>query len=90
MSSDATAAAKAEQAEAMYHATSTTEDGSDKHGEMDKNELFEQILHDLGGFGRFQILLLLSSLFASFLAAFNHLGPIYLAFTPEFECVETG
>ena len=22
---------------------------------MDKNEIFEQILHDMGGFGRFQV-----------------------------------
>ena len=77
----------AEQAKAMFSATSAKREK--KHAE-DKNELFERMLHDVGGFGRFQILLLVSSLFASFVAAFNHLGPIYLAFSPEYECVENG
>lgn len=53
---------------------------------MDRNELFELILNELGGFGRFQIRLLLLSLIASFLCALNHLGAIYLAFAPKFSC----
>ena len=80
--------------------------------ELGKNELFELVLHDIGGFGRFQVIttvhsinvirkdpylvsantlfnqirLLVLSLLASIVAAMNHLGVIYIAFSPPFEC----
>ena len=65
--------------------------GSSSLSRLDKNALFELVLNDLGGFGRFQKLLLALSLISSSLAALNHLGPIYLAYTPKFGCeIATG
>ena len=55
---------------------------------LDDSHLFDLILHEVGGLGRYQIFLLLMSLLCSFIAAFNHLSPIYLAFNPKhFECI---
>ena len=54
---------------------------------MDKNDLFESMVNLVGGFGRHQIILWLVGLISSFLASFNHFGIIFLAHTPEFQCV---
>ena len=54
---------------------------------MDNNQLFASLVDDVGGFGFFQKRLLVMSLFACVLCACNHLGPIYLAFTPKHTCV---
>ena len=54
--------------------------------ETDKNELFDTVLEDLGGFGRFQIILLILSLIASTIAAFNHVGYVFLVYKPSFDC----
>ena len=55
---------------------------------IDNNQLFDLILKESGGFGRYQKLLLVLSLFVSILAASNHLSPIYLTYTPDYECIE--
>ena len=57
--------------------------------ETDNNQLFDLILKETGGFGRYQKLLLGLSLFVSILAASNHLSPIYMTYTPEdYECIQ--
>ena len=55
---------------------------------IESNQLFDVILKEAGGFGRYQKLLLILSLFVSILAACNHLSPIYLTYTPHYECIE--
>lgn len=56
--------------------------------DLDDSHLFDLILNEIGGLGRFQIFLLVLSLVCSFVAAVNHLSPIYLAFSPrKFECI---
>lgn len=60
----------------------------EKLSDIDSNELFDLILNQTGGFGRYQIGLLFLSLLASFTAACNHLSPIYLAFAPKHTCIE--
>ena len=55
---------------------------------MDKNELFEELLKDTGGFGRFQYLVLTLSILASILCGCNHLSPVYLAYSPKFNCID--
>ena len=55
---------------------------------IDNNQLFDLVLKEAGGFGRYQKLLLVLSLFVSILAASNHLSPIYLTYTPDYECIE--
>ncbi len=45
---------------------------------------------DTGGFGRFQWILLALSLVASFSCAFNHLSPVFTAFSPPFTCSGDG
>jgi hypothetical protein len=54
---------------------------------VDNNQLFELLLEETGGFGRYQVGLLVLSLLASFVAACNHLSPIYLTYTPKHTCV---
>ena len=55
---------------------------------MDENELFDKILQESGGFGKYQKSLLFLSLLTSACAACNHLSPIYLTYTPKFQCVK--
>lgn len=57
-------------------------------GDEDANELFDILIDDVGGFGRFQIRMLLVSLLASIVTACNHFSPIYLAYTPNFNCTD--
>lgn len=52
----------------------------------DKNAIFEIILEDIGGFGKYQVLILLLASVSSIVSACNHLSPIFLAFSPSFEC----
>ena len=52
-----------------------------------KNELLETVLRDVGGFGRFQRMLIGLSYVSCFLCAANHLGPVYSAFKPKFACL---
>ena len=47
---------------------------------------FDLIIQETGGFGRFQQIILLLSLVSSVVAACNHLSPIYLTYTPCFDC----
>lgn len=61
---------------------------SEDYGSMDKNELFEELLKDTGGFGRFQYLVLSLSILASILCGCNHLSPVYIAYTPKFNCID--
>ena len=56
--------------------------------DIESNQLFDLILKEVGGFGRYQKLLLVLSLFVSILAACNHLSPIYLTYTPDYKCIE--
>ena len=56
--------------------------------EVDENELFDRILMEAGGFGKYQVALLFMSLLASTFAACNHLSPIYLTYTPKFHCIK--
>ena len=53
---------------------------------QDDNYFFDLIIQEIGGFGRFQKLILFLSSIASVTAACNHLSPIYLTYTPCFEC----
>lgn len=56
---------------------------------LDESQLFELILKEVGGFGRYQKLLLSLSLFVSIIAACNHLSPIYLNYQPDkYQCIE--
>ena len=52
----------------------------------DENYFFDLIIQEIGGFGRFQKLILFLSLISSVTAACNHLSPIYLTYSPCFEC----
>ena len=52
----------------------------------DENHFFDLIIQEIGGFGRFQKFLLFLSSISSVIAACNHLSPIYLTYTPCFEC----
>ena len=56
--------------------------------DIESNQLFDLILKEVGGFGWYQKLLLVLSLFVSILAACNHLSPIYLTYTPNYKCIE--
>ena len=53
---------------------------------QDDNYFFDLIIQEIGGFGRFQKLILFLSSISSVTAACNHLSPIYLTYTPCFEC----
>ena len=55
---------------------------------LDENQIFDLIIKDIGGFGLFQKSLLFLSIFASLVAACNHLSPIYLTYTPDFQCAD--
>ena len=55
---------------------------------MDKNEIFELMLKDLGGFGRFQVMIMLISYISSTLCSINHVGPVFLAFSRKFKCIQ--
>ncbi len=55
---------------------------------VDSNELFDLVLKETGGFGRYQIGLLLLGLFSCLAAACNHLSPIYLAYVPKYHCIQ--
>ena len=52
----------------------------------DENHFFDLIIQEIGGFGRFQKFLFFLSSISSVIAACNHLSPIYLTYTPCFEC----
>jgi hypothetical protein len=73
------------------HASERDHDKAEKLKErllaMDKNDLFESMVNLVGGFGTHQVILWLVGLISSFVAAFNHFGIIFLAHTPEFQCV---
>uniref|UniRef100_A0A0K2TML0 Uncharacterized protein n=1 Tax=Lepeophtheirus salmonis TaxID=72036 RepID=A0A0K2TML0_LEPSM len=50
---------------------------------------FDNILDIVGSFGRWQICALLLSTLSGFICAFNHLGGLFLAYTPDtFYCEE--
>ena len=55
---------------------------------VDSNELFDMVLREAGGMGRYQKFLLALSIFVSLTAACNHLSPIYLAYAPRYKCVQ--
>ena len=59
-----------------------------QHENIDSNVLFDNVLKEVGGFGRYQKSLLAISLLVSILSACNHLAPIYLTYSPDYQCVE--
>ena len=61
--------------------------GNDINNE-DEIHTFDLIIQETGGFGRFQQMILVLSLISSVLAACNHLSPIYLTYTPCFDCID--
>ena len=63
-------------------------DNDNDDTDMSANELFDTLIDDTGGFGRFQIMMWTISLLASLVTACNHFSPIYLAFTPNYKCVD--
>ena len=54
---------------------------------LDDNQLFDQLIDDINGWGWFQKRMWILSLIASILAACNHLSPIYTAYKPDFRCI---
>merc|ERR1712223_2288318 len=61
--------------------------GNDINNE-DEIHTFDLIIQETGGFGRFQQMILVLSLISSVVAACNHLSPIYLTYTPCFDCID--
>ena len=57
---------------------------------LDDNQLFDQLIDDINGWGWFQKRMWILSLIASVVAACNHLSPIYTAYKPEFRCISSG
>ena len=57
---------------------------------LDDNQLFDQLIDDINGWGWFQKRMWILSLIASILAACNHLSPIYTAYKPDFRCISSG
>ena len=57
---------------------------------LDDNQLFDQLIDDINGWGWFQKRMWILSLIASILAACNHLSPIYTAYKPDFRCITSG
>ena len=47
---------------------------------------FDQLLDKVGGFGKWQKTVVIISFLSSFICAFNHYSPIFLAYKPKFEC----
>ena len=58
--------------------------------ELDNNELFDQLVDDINGFGWFQKRMWILSFVASILCGCNHLSPIYTAYLPKHQCASTG
>ena len=56
---------------------------------LDDNQLFDQLIDDINGWGWFQKRMWILSLIASILAACNHLSPIYTAYKPDFRCISS-
>ena len=54
---------------------------------LDDNQLFDQLIDDINGWGWFQKRMWILSLIASVVAACNHLSPIYTAYKPDFRCI---
>ncbi|TRY73794.1 hypothetical protein TCAL_07768 [Tigriopus californicus] len=52
----------------------------------EQNQHLEDILELSGGFGRFQVFQLVISLILSILCSCNHLGAIFVSFSPRFRC----
>ena len=65
-------------------------DTINKFSHLDDNQLFDQLIDDINGWGWFQKRMWILSLIASVLAACNHLSPIYTAYKPEFRCISSG
>ena len=65
-----------------------TDETKKKLCETNANELFEEILNQIGGFGRFHIGLWIIGLWVCVLCACNHLSPIYYNHTPEYNCTK--
>ena len=57
---------------------------------LDDNQLFDQLIDDINGWGWFQKRMWILSLIASVVAACNHLSPIYTAYKPDFRCIASG
>ena len=57
---------------------------------LDDNQLFDQLVDDINGWGWFQKRMWILSLIASVVAACNHLSPIYTAYKPDFRCITSG
>ena len=58
-----------------------------KYADMDKNELFEIILRDIGGWGIYQNRMLVLALLPCFLCSFNHIAPVFIGYKQDFACL---
>ena len=72
-----------------------SEQGNEKNtinelSHLDDNQLFDQLIDDINGWGWFQKRMWILSLIASVVAACNHLSPIYTAYKPDFRCITSG
>ena len=65
-------------------------DTINKFSHLDDNQLFDQLIDDINGWGWFQKRMWILSLIASVVAACNHLSPIYTAYKPDFRCITSG
>ena len=54
--------------------------------DLNENELLEKLLHDTGGFGRYQYGFLVTSVMVCIVISMNHLSQIYIGFTQDFDC----
>ena len=63
----------------------------DKHIKyLDKNELFDNLIEDVNGWGTFQIRIGLLSLIVTTLTACNHHSPLYTVYKPKHMCISKG
>lgn len=57
--------------------------------DMDKNELFDNLIDDVNGWGAFQIRIGLLSLIVTLLTACNHHSPLYTVYKPKHMCISS-
>ena len=57
---------------------------------LDNNELFDKLINDINGWGWFQKRMWVLSLIVSITCAFNHLSPLYTAYSPQHRCISSG
>ena len=67
---------------------SSKEDSKD-FSDLDNNELFDKLIEDVNGWGRFQKRMWVLSLIVSITASCNHLSPLYTAYSPKHRCLSS-